>query len=65
MQQQPQHRPPAPASGYYFAEAQPEQDRAVSYSLTAAHGWEFLIDNHVREQDTGAEVMHAAVLGEN
>ncbi len=56
---------PAPASGYYFTESKGRQDRAVGYDLMATHGWEFLIDNHVREQDSGAEVVHTAVLGEN
>lgn len=57
---------PAPTA-YHFG--QPESarfDRAVGYNLTAAHGWEFLLDNHLeQERDRQAAVNHAVVLGEN
>lgn len=56
---------PVPASGYFLADADPQQARAVEYQLMAAHGWEFLIDNHVCEEQSGTEVIHTAVLGEN
>ncbi len=54
-------------SGYYLKQCHPvRQDRAVDYNLTAAHGWEFLLDNHLEmEADRRRAVRHAVVLGEN
>lgn len=55
---------PEPASGYYLGTDR--ADRAVEYSLSAAHGWEFLLDNHLEvEEDQRRAVRHSAVLGEN
>jgi len=54
-------------SGFYFRASDAGRcDRAVDYSLTAAHGWEFLLDNHLEtDKDRRRAVKHAAVLGEN
>jgi len=55
---------PEPASGYYLGSER--ADRAVEYSLNAAHGWEFLLDNHLEvEEDQRRAVRHSVVLGEN
>jgi hypothetical protein len=53
--------------GYYLMGRLPErQNRAVDYSLTAAHGWEFLLDNHLEtESERRKSLRHAVVLGEN
>ncbi len=57
---------PAPRRGYYLAAGYARDERATAYPHIAPHGWEFLLDNHLREEeDRGAEVKHAAVLGEN
>lgn len=54
-------------SGYYLKVRNSDrQNRAVDYSLTAAHGWEFLLDNHLEmEADRRKSLRHAVVLGEN
>ncbi|PWG61669.1 hypothetical protein [Sediminicurvatus halobius] len=55
---------PEPASGYYLGTER--ADRAVEYTLSAAHGWEFLLDNHLEaEEEQRQAVRHSVVLGEN
>lgn len=55
---------PEPASGYYLGGER--ADRAMEYSLNAAHGWEFLLDNHLEiEEEQRRAVSHSVVLGEN
>ncbi len=53
-------------TGYYLHRPARRQNRAVDYSLTAPHGWEFLLDNHLKqESDQRSACKHAVVLGEN
>ena len=41
-------------------------DRACGYSVNAPHGWEFLLDNHLEnEEERRPQVAHVCVLGEN
>lgn len=47
-------------------QAQDRVDSPVDYSPIAAHGWEFLLDNHLEaEAERSKAIRHAAVLGEN
>lgn len=44
----------------------PLVDRACGYRVNAPHGWEFLLDNHLDdEEDRRPQVAHVCVLGEN
>ncbi|MGD8430700.1 MAG: hypothetical protein PVH31_09845 [Ectothiorhodospiraceae bacterium] len=51
---------------YFDRSFDSRHDRAMEYCLTAPHGWERLLDNHLEiEEDRRRAVNHMAVLGEN